>query len=220
MKHFLNYQTSTEEIESTLTWTQYYTVNPEDEDKIVFPSDINLANVLSDVYRNDVVITFKEMRDYLFIAQITKNDADSNAALIIKGDVETYMWDKDEATFYTKEEFALNEASIQVYKTTESSKRYGNLYYYAWKDISNITPDVVGNGDGSISFVFDVEETSGMRAHQVEFIVLDNKLIGFEKYYYNQNVLTYIETTIFSYEDIEVDVPSLLQEGEANAVVE
>lgn len=219
LKRFLNYKASNGTIENILTSTQYYTVNPSFNDKVVFPLDINLSDVTNNVYGNDVIITVEETRDYLVVVEETKNDADSKASLIVRDNVETYMWDKGEYTFYTKEEFGVS-STVKVYKTIESVARYGAVYYYKWKDISSIDPIVNVNEDGSVSFVFSIEESSTMRAHLVKFVVLNNKLIRFEKYYYDQNELIYIEKTTFSYEPIEVNIPSSLINGESSAIVE
>ena len=220
LKHFMNNVSSSDEVENILTWSKYYTVDSEKNEKIVFPSDVNLGNIVSDVFNNDVVIKTEEMRDIFVVVEEVRNDANNRAALIIRGNTETYMWDKDPATYYTKEEFGLNDSAVQVYKTTDSIERYGATYYYKWKDISSNASSVVGKENGSISFIFEVGESSSMRAHKVEFIVLDNRLIGFERYYYSGSALVHIDKTTFNYENVEVIVPSALIGREASAIVE
>ena len=219
LKHWLNYKTNIGTVDNTLVGTQYYTLNPTDDEKIVFPSDIKLDEITTAVYSNDVVVTVEEMRDYLVVTEQIKNDAASKVSLIIRDEVETYKWDKEEYTFYTKEEINSN-VSVQVYKTIDSIQRYGFTYYYKWKEISGNTSSIRVNNNQSVSLIFEIEETSSNQGHYVEFVVLKNKLIEYKKYSYNNDILNYIEKTTFKYEDLDIDVPTILIEGESTAVVE
>lgn len=218
IRHLLNYKKDTGIVEKVLTSTRYYTVNPSSEEKIVFPSEIDLFNITSSVYNNDVVITKEETRDLLVVVSEIKNDCDKKAALVTNGNVTTYLWDKEDATYYTKEE--LGSVGVQVYKTRNSFNRYGNEYYYKVKDLSNYKPNIFVNEDNSITFFFRINETSSERAHNIEFIVLNNKLIEYKKHYYKENEIVYIEKVSFDYKEVEVEVPSILLEWEANAIEE
>lgn len=218
LKRFTINKSSAGEQEKTLVWTKYYSL---DEQEIIFPLDADLADILQNVYSYDVVITKEEMRDILFINEIIKNDSDNKAAVIDKEGLETYMWDKDNNyTYYTKESLDLNESIVSIYKTNDSLKRYGNEYYYLWKDLSSKEFEFCIDDKGASVFSFRVEQTSLMREYILEFIVFENKLIGIDKYYYNQNQRIYIERESFLYQEVEVQVPELLLNNEGKALEE
>ena len=220
LKHFLIEKNSVGLIDKILTSTKYYTVDLKEEQKIVFPLDVNLFDIVDQVFNNDVVITEEEMRDILVVNRIIKNNGDTRSALIVQEGLNTYIWDKDEATFYTKEELNETSSGVQVYKTNNSLNRYGKKYYYEVKNLSNLNPDVFLNLDGSMSFKYNVAETSVSRAHVVEFILLNNKLVEFKKYYYRENELIYIERDSLKYERVDIDVPSILMNNENTAIFE
>lgn len=220
VKRFLMFKNSVGCMEEVLSSSMYYFMNPTEVERVVYPKDVNLGEIVENVFNNDVLIQIEEMRDVMIVVEKIRNDGDNRAAIVSVDGVETYMWDKDVATYYTKEEINSNDQMVKVYKTVDSMKRYGNRFYYEWKNLSNCSSNRFLNDDGSVSIIFDYPETSSSRAHKIKFVVMDNKLLMIERYYYNANDFVKIDKKTFVYENVEVNVPQMLISRENSAILE
>lgn len=235
LRHLLVNKNSVGLIEEELTSTKYYTINPKESEKMVFPkepdlplepelpeepAEPDLLEIANNAFNYDVVVKVEEMRDMMVEVERIRNDAENRAALITRGQVDSYMWDKDEATYYTKEQYGLNDMLPKVYKTVTSQERYGKEYYYMLKELSQSEPYEYENEDGSITFLFEIAESSSNRAHKLRFIVLNNKLVEIERYYYEANELVVISRVSFEYQQVDVEVPQALLNCEPNAILE
>ena len=218
LKRYLNFH-NVGMIERVLSSSQYFEINAEEP--IVFPKDVDLAKIVGSVFNHDFVMDVYELRDEFVLAQVLKNDADNRAAEIIENNVERLMWDKDHATYYTKEELNLDSSVLpKVYKTLASEQRYGNLFYYEWKNLANYQPSINVLENGRIEVMFRIGETSTSRAHNVIFIIEENKLVEFEKHYYNANEKIVMKRIKLDYKEVQVEIPQLLINCEPNAIVE
>ena len=218
LKRYLNFNNSVGMIERVLSTSQYFEINPEVP--VVFPKDVDLGKIVGSVFNHDVGIDVYELRDEFVLARTIKNDANNRAARIIEGNEVNFMWDKDIATYYTKKVQEDGMEFMRVYKTVISEERYGNMFYYEWKNLANCQPGISLDEQGRIEFMFRVEETSSSRAHNVVFIIENNRLVEFEKHYYNANEKVVTERMKLQYFDIEVEVPQEFINSEPNALVE
>lgn len=218
LKRYLNFNNSVGMIERVLSTSQYFEINPEVP--VVFPKDVDLGKIVGSVFNHDVRIDVYELRDEFVLARTIKNDANNRAARIIEGNEVNFMWDKDIATYYTKKVQEDGMEFTRVYKTVISEERYGNMFYYEWKNLANCQPGISLDEQGRIEFMFRVEETSSSRAHNVVFIIENNRLVEFEKHYYNANEKVVTERMKLQYFDIEVEVPQEFINSEPNALVE
>ncbi|MBE7075206.1 MAG: hypothetical protein E7376_04435 [Clostridiales bacterium] len=198
--------------ERSLAETLYYIVNPEQV--VVYPADIELLSIAENVYKHDVVITTREATDILLVAKVITNDADNNAACIEENDTTTYMWDKNDATYYTSEELT-DTYTPYVYKTTASEKRYGNEFYYMVKNLT-VTPSLILMDNGSVQFTYVVEDSSSSQGYTLRIAVADGKLAAITKYDGADQEVVF--TMDFEYQETEVIVPTKLVECEANAI--
>lgn len=218
LKRYLNFNNSVGMIERVLSTSQYFEINPEVP--VVFPKDVDLGKIVGSVFNHDVGIDVYELRDEFVLARTIKNDANNRAVRIIEGNEVNFMWDKDIATYYTKKVQEDGMEFTKVYKTVISEERYGNMFYYEWKNLANCQPGISLDEQGRIEFMFRVEETSSSRAHNVVFIIENNRLVEFEKHYYNANEKVVTERMKLQYFDIEVEVPQEFINSEPNALVE
>lgn len=218
IKRYLNYPNTVGMVDKVLSVSEYFKVSPEE--LIVFPKDLDLGEIVSSVFRDDVVIDIYELRDELTHAKTIKNDAQKLAAIVYEGSKASYIWDKDEATYYTKEVQEAGESFIRVYKTIASENRYGNMFYYEWKNLANYQPTINVDEFGRVEIMFRIGETSSSRAHNVVFVIEDGKLVEFEKHYYVDNEKVVFERVKLEYKDVEVTVPEQYINSEPNAILE
>ena len=217
LKRYLNFMTPDAMIEKKLSTSEYFEIEPENI--VIFPKDLDLGEIVSEVFNHDVIIDIYELRDELALAKVIKNDAQNRASKISEGNEENYMWDKDIATYYTKQVHEAGMVVNKVYKTIASENRYGNMFYYEWKDLANSSSSISVE-NGRVEIMFRVEETSSSRAHNVVFVIEDGKLVEFEKHYYNANELIVMERMELFYEDVEVFIPNEFIASEDNAILE
>ena len=218
LKRFLNYPNTTGIIEKVLSTSQYFEINVEEP--VVFPKDIDLGKIVGSVFNHDVGIYVYELRDEFVLVKTIKNDADNRAARIIEGNEMNFMWDKDVATYYTKKVQDVGMEIVKVFKTTNSEERYGNMFYYEWKNLANYQPSISLDEQGRIEVMFRVGETSSSRAHNVVFIIENNRLVEFEKHHYEANEKVVTERMELHYAETEVEVPQEYINSEPNAHVE
>lgn len=210
----------TNNADKPLSGTTYYTVNPTKDELVLYPTEVSLINAAGDVFNNDVIVTKKEMRDYLCITERVTNDASNKAVKVDKGNNNvTYVWcdygdNNMLVTYYTKE--SLNsEVLPTVYKSNGSEKEYGTEYYYLVKNTPG-TATVSLNDNGDVLFTYNVAESSLNPAYTIRFTVANGKLVNVTKYV---GSAIHYELT-FEYTATEVSVPQALINAQANAIIE
>lgn len=205
--------------EKSLSGTTYYTINPTSEEIILYPNEVDLIKSAGSVFNYDVIVTKKEMRDYLCVVETITNDADNMACMVNKDNISTYVWccynDYNmRTTYYTKE--LLNTNTLpQVYKSNSSEKDYGNEYYYLVKNLF-VTPSIKLDNNGNIVFVYNVNESSTSPSYNINFTISNGKLTNITKYI--GSVIDY--QLEFEYVTTEVTIPQSLINAQANAITE
>lgn len=217
MKHYgRNIVEGSTEIREELFESRYFTVNPKAEDRVVFPTDIDLLAIADTLFEQDfvadVTVYYNESKE----THLAVNDGLNRVCKAVLNQQELYYWVSNGVRYYIDEPVR-DSNNVQVYKETVSTDEFDRQLYYVVKENSGSFKTTV-TSDGSVIMYVKTVESSNSPADRHEFVIRDGKIVAYSRSYLMGDIYMPEVNWSFRYEDVEVSLPQSLKAGEANAV--